>query len=525
MNRKKIVILFVFLITVLLMGNISVKADLTPKQHAAELTVETSEGYNDRIIPVKQGYSSELGTNTAVYCISGFNSQAPQTNNVCTLSNQDETTSLYLASIIKAGGNINISNPTLAQQQQYFYTEIAIAKYLNVLENPELSYSTAFSDYMDEAQTILDKAKAIYDDAIATKNRQFDVKFYDEKTNTEIKNLSFYESEGYYRTNNIKVSGINISTNLESVKPVASGVEGVEVIGNANSFYVRVKKENLKVEETNKIVVRINNIRGKEYSTSYKYTCGGGSVQDVVVLKNESETKSIEISGDISIKTRITIKKVDEKGKPLAGVFIRIENEDKSYNEDFITNENGIIILEDMALSKYFITEISAPKKYVISSTPKEVNLSLDNLEPEIVIKNELTRVEIRKINATDNSLLKGARLQIQDKDGNVIKDEKGKAYEWVTTEESFVIEGLEVGTYYLVEISAPEGFELNKEKLPFTVDQKNKVIKVEMKNELEVEVPNTLSSRSALLLAIAMFDIALGIGIVTYVKKNKIEE
>ena len=47
----------------------------------------------------------------------------------------------------------------------------------------------------------------------------------------------------------------------------------------------------------------------------------------------------------------------------------------------------------------------------------------------------------------------------------------------------------------------------------------------VVMKNDLEVEVPDTLSSRSALLIVIAMFDIALGIGILTYVKNRKVEE
>ena len=40
-----------------------------------------------------------------------------------------------------------------------------------------------------------------------------------------------------------------------------------------------------------------------------------------------------------------------------------------------------------------------------------------------------------------------------------------------------------------------------------------------------ELQVPDTLSSRSVLLIVISMFDIALGIGIINYVKKNKIEE
>ena len=45
------------------------------------------------------------------------------------------------------------------------------------------------------------------------------------------------------------------------------------------------------------------------------------------------------------------------------------------------------------------------------------------------------------------------------------------------------------------------------------------------MKNDIEVKVPDTLSARSALLITISMFDIALGIGIITYVKKNKTSE
>ena len=65
----------------------------------------------------------------------------------------------------------------------------------------------------------------------------------------------------------------------------------------------------------------------------------------------------------------------------------------------------------------------------------------------------------------------------------------------------------------------------LNKEKIEFEVDGIEEVVKVEMKNNIEVKVPDTLSSRSALLITISMFDIFLGIGIITYVKKSKIKE
>ena len=58
-----------------------------------------------------------------------------------------------------------------------------------------------------------------------------------------------------------------------------------------------------------------------------------------------------------------------------------------------------------------------------------------------------------------------------------------------------------------------------------FEIKADGTTTEVEMKNELSVKVPDTLSARSALLIAISMFDIALGIGIITYVKKNKVEE
>ena len=134
------------------------------------------------------------------------------------------------------------------------------------------------------------------------------------------------------------------------------------------------------------------------------------------------------------------------------------------------------------------------------------------------------TTTIISKVDVTNGKELKGATLQVQDVDGNIV-ELNGNKLEWVSTDKPYKIEGLPVGKYYLVETIAPKGYELNKEKVLFEVKGDGTATNVVMKNQLEVEVPDTLSSRSALLLTIAMFDIALGIGIITYVKKNKFQE
>lgn len=56
-----------------------------------------------------------------------------------------------------------------------------------------------------------------------------------------------------------------------------------------------------------------------------------------------------------------------------------------------------------------------------------------------------------------------------------------------------------------------------------YVLDINNENKAVEASNE--VEVPNTMKSESTLLIAVSMFDIALGIGIINYVRKNKVKE
>ena len=139
--------------------------------------------------------------------------------------------------------------------------------------------------------------------------------------------------------------------------------------------------------------------------------------------------------------------------------------------------------------------------------------------------------IKILKVNSVDKKGLAGAALEVQDENGNIIKyctDAKGNKNtecKWESTTEPYEISGLPVGKYYLIETKAPAGYELNTKKTEFIVESTSDEIEVILENQLEVEVPDTLSSRSALLLTIAMFDIALGIGIMTYVKKNKVEE
>ena len=135
--------------------------------------------------------------------------------------------------------------------------------------------------------------------------------------------------------------------------------------------------------------------------------------------------------------------------------------------------------------------------------------------------KKEVKEITISKQDVTTGKELAGASLELRDESGKVI-------YAWVSTDESFVIkEGLAPGKYTLTEVLAPEGYELNKESVVFTVNADGIVdSKIVMYNKPEtvIDVPSTSSFKTITTSIIGLLIIGLGT-LVIYRNYKKNEE
>ena len=241
--------------------------------------------------------------------------------------------------------------------------------------------------------------------------------------------------------------------------------------------------------------------------------------------------------------TSIRFSKTDITGKKeLAGATLEIQDEEGNvvnYCMDLKGNYNTACKwvstgdpyqIDGLPTGTYYLVETIAPKGYILNKERVQFTVTDDGVIRTVVMKNNIRKLKITKYDSTGVRELKGATLELQDEEGYVVNYCKGQdgnntACRWVSTDKPYEIEGLPVGVYYLVEVEAPEGYILNTEKKKIEITEDDVTIEVGMTNELKVDVPDTLSSKSALLLAISMFDIALGMGIITYVKKNRIEE
>lgn len=161
----------------------------------------------------------------------------------------------------------------------------------------------------------------------------------------------------------------------------------------------------------------------------------------------------------------ISINKVDGNTKePLEGAEFTVTTSAGAAVGDgrYITDANGNILIPNLKPGSYVITEVKAPDGYMLSTTPKTVQIGTTGETLTVNFTNyKKGGILIRKYDADNKALLGGATFKVERSDGTVVGTSDGL----YTTDESgtILIPDLEKGTYVITEIKAPEGYALSE--------------------------------------------------------------
>ncbi|MEC2863732.1 MSCRAMM family protein [Bacillus thuringiensis] len=181
---------------------------------------------------------------------------------------------------------------------------------------------------------------------------------------------------------------------------------------------------------------------------------------------------------------KIKIKKVDSNNvnKKLIGAKFHIEDSKGKIVGELVTNEEGEVISKDLPKGNYTLVEVEAPKGYELLKEKITVKIEKDAVV-EIKIGNKklpdpMGKIKLVKVDISDkNKKLAGAKFHIEDSKGKIVG-------ELVTNEEGEVVsKDLPKGNYTLVEVEAPKGYELLKEKITVKVE-KDAVIEIKIGNK-----------------------------------------
>ena len=151
--------------------------------------------------------------------------------------------------------------------------------------------------------------------------------------------------------------------------------------------------------------------------------------------------------------------------------MLKIQNDVTKEYEDakIVTDESGMITLENIPLGEYYVKELVAPKGYKQSTEVVKVVLTAENQDGTLYTALKEDKVVdgfIKKTDMFDGDVVPNCIFTITDENGEEIlrskTSDKGIAY--------IPADALENGKkYFFTEIDAPEEYDLNTTPHPFT--------------------------------------------------------
>lgn len=204
----------------------------------------------------------------------------------------------------------------------------------------------------------------------------------------------------------------------------------------------------------------------------------GSKPSDGITIKKTAAHGTITMTNEKYTAGSITIKKVDEKEKPLAGAEFTL----LPVGVKKTTDNNGVAEFTGLEAGKYSIIEKTAPKGYgrydgtVTVEIKADGTATVDDLPKGISFAGEtvtLTWTNTRdkgsiSITKTDgNQPLSGAVFGLYENKDLADNDPKTAVTNGQGVAE---FNDLSAGTYYLKEITAPNGYALDETIRPFTI-------------------------------------------------------
>lgn len=184
----------------------------------------------------------------------------------------------------------------------------------------------------------------------------------------------------------------------------------------------------------------------------------------------------------------VEIKKTDiTSGEEISGAHLQVLTKDGEIYEEWDSTEEAHVIY-GIPAGDYILRETLAPTDQgYVKATDVEFTVKETGEVQSVEMKDDFTKLEIKKTDITTGDEVVGAHLQILTKDGTVYE-------EWDSTEEAHIIEYIPVGDYILRETLAPtdKGY-VKATDIEFTVEETSEVQSVEMKDDFtKVEISKT---------------------------------
>lgn len=199
---------------------------------------------------------------------------------------------------------------------------------------------------------------------------------------------------------------------------------------------------------------------------------------------------------------------------PGEGAVFELYNEET--NELITTLTTGVDgeMSINLNFGKYRLHQIKGKDSYkFIEDYIFEVNATQTKIN--VIFKNEKIKSDLvfTKTDISTDVGLPNTLIEIYDANTDEL------VFSGRTDENGYIIiKNIEYGDYYILEKEAPEGYELNPERMYFSVTEDGEIIKVNMKDSKIVEVPDTSTTDYHVIEILGSLAVITGVGVIIYV-------
>ena len=420
------------------------------------------------------------GTETVVYCYN-ISKQTMQHADMMTLAST--VTDPGLVYIIENGYPNKNPMPSGDKYDNYFVTQWTMWAYKSLYYGEPLDHGnssveqlrTAYGAYSSALGTLLDGAIAARDKGVNTNpTLSFSGSFTMSPTTIN--------GQLYYMSSPITV---NASTST-AYRLTVTAPSGYYLVNNNNQ---QISASSLRSGQVFKVVVPASSLTSGNTTITLKanatfswnqlrlYTPSppDASVQDglLAVLYPAQVERGDTISTTIAARAKIRVVKtaVLENGQIeyVKGAKLRISSsDDVNFQPQEWTTDGTPKEFSNLIPGRtYTVTEVSPASGYIHNTGSKSYTVTTndsftsgDNITT-IDFRNSYTKICIQKTGKDTNQAISGARLRLINKSTGAI------VHEWTSTNQATCFTKVPVGTYRLVEVSAPtdQGYVLSPEK------------------------------------------------------------
>lgn len=310
--------------------------------------------------------------------------------------------------------------------------------------------------------------------------------------------MSVTAAEGNTDTDLTKATVTDTTDNNAAITPAISTKDGQSTLTFSLKAGHKAKVSGLPVGTYN--VTENAASRSETDKTAYtaSYSVDGNSVSNVKVkVAQDADSNAVpNVTVTNTYKTELKVLKKDiGTDAPLSGAQLAIyNNSDVTFDsEGKATVKAGATAVASwtsgtdakdltgkvVAGGNYVLVETAAPDGYTYAEnisftvnadgtikTDAEKTTDKETGEDVYFVKDDVTKVSIKKMDITGNNEVAGARLLLKDKEGNVIES-------WMSATEAHVFEQKLIAgeTYTLAEVTAPSGYEVAAD-ITFTVNK-----------------------------------------------------